>query len=122
MLSYFNFELRTSCMQCNCFPYKRLSVKPPLAVATAKYFVKSFDTNSTTYFSGKCNHSLVIVITQLTFTCSKSTIETLEKRCQICLKLTYSSTDNFSSPILVSDWLIFRCGNLLLLQNRNEND
>ena len=31
---------------------------------------------------------------------------------------TYSSTDNFLSLISVSDWLIFCCGNLILIQNR----
>ena len=35
---------------------------------------------------------------------------------------SYSSTDNFVSPILVSDWLIFCCENLILHQKRNEND
>ena len=34
----------------------------------------------------------------------------------------YSSTDNFLSPILISDWLIFFFGNLILCQKRNEND
>ena len=29
---------------------------------------------------------------------------------------------NFLSPILVSDWLIFCCGNLILNQKRNENN
>ena len=29
---------------------------------------------------------------------------------------SYSSTDNFVSPILVSDWLIFFCQNLILQQ------
>ena len=30
---------------------------------------------------------------------------------------TYSSTDNFLSPIPVSDWLIFPCINSMLCQN-----
>ena len=35
----------------------------------------------------------------------------------------HSSTDNFLSPIPVSDWSIFCCENLLLQQReRNEND
>ena len=33
----------------------------------------------------------------------------------------YSSTDSFLSPVTVSDWLMFCCGNLILYQNRNEN-
>ena len=34
-----------------------------------------------------------------------------------------SSTDNFLSPILISGWLIFCCGNLILHQRvRNQND
>ena len=36
--------------------------------------------------------------------------------------VTYSSTDNFLSPIPVSGWLIFCCGNLILYQKRNENN
>ena len=36
--------------------------------------------------------------------------------------LTYSSTDNFSSPISVFYWLIFCCGNSILHQIRNKND
>lgn len=34
---------------------------------------------------------------------------------------SYSLTDNLS-PILVFDWLMFYCGNLILYQRRNEND
>ena len=33
-----------------------------------------------------------------------------------------SSTDNFLSPIPVSDWLIYCCGNLILIKEGNEND
>ena len=40
--------------------------------------------------------------------------------------LTHSSTDNFGSPIPVSDWLIFCSGYLMLRQKKkkkkNEND
>ena len=38
--------------------------------------------------------------------------------------LTHSSTDNFGSPIPVSDWLIFCFGYLMLRQKKkkNEND
>ena len=36
--------------------------------------------------------------------------------------LTYSSTDNFLSPIWVFHWLIFCCGNSILHQIRNKND
>ena len=35
---------------------------------------------------------------------------------------TYSSTENFLSPILISDWLIFFYGSLILCQKGNEND
>ena len=31
---------------------------------------------------------------------------------------SYSSTDSFVSPILVSDWSIFCCQNLILHQNK----
>ena len=41
------------------------------------------------YFSFLIN----IVITQLTFTCSNSTIETLEKSCEICSKLTIKTPE-----------------------------
>ena len=34
------------------------------------------------------NGKIVSVVTQLTFTCSKSPVETLQERCQICTKLT----------------------------------
>ena len=34
----------------------------------------------------------------------------------------YSSTDNFLSPILISDWLISCCENLILRQKINENN
>ena len=32
--------------------------------------------------------------------------------------LTYSSTDNYLSPIPVSDWLIFYCGNSIIHQKK----
>ena len=32
--------------------------------------------------------------------------------------LTYSSTDNFSSPVLVSDWLILWSRNLIIYQKK----
>ena len=32
--------------------------------------------------------------------------------------LTYNYTDNFLSPIPVSDWLIFCCGNAILQQKK----
>ena len=35
---------------------------------------------------------------------------------------TYSSTGIFGSPILVSDWLIICCRNMIINQKRNEND
>ena len=36
---------------------------------------------------------------------------------------SYSFTDNIWSPIPISDWLIFYCGNLILHQKkRNQND
>ena len=38
---------------------------------------------------------------------------------QLCY--TYRSTDHFLSPIPVSDWLTFSCGNSILHQKRNEN-
>ena len=34
----------------------------------------------------------------------------------------HSSTDNFLSTVLVSDWLIFCCENLIVHQKKNEND
>ena len=40
----------------------------------------------------------------------------------IVLQLTHISTDSWKSPIHSYDWLIFRCGNLTLLEKRNEND
>ena len=36
--------------------------------------------------------------------------------------VTHSSADNFLSPIPVSDWLIFFCGNLILHQKIRKND
>ena len=33
----------------------------------------------------------------------------------------YISTESFLLPIPVSDWLIFCCGNLIVLKKRNEN-
>ena len=36
--------------------------------------------------------------------------------------VTHSSTDIFLSPIPVSVWLIFCCGNLILHRKKNEND
>ena len=38
------------------------------------------------------------------------------------LILKYSFTGNFLSSILVSDWLIFCCGNLIFHQKSHEND
>ena len=32
--------------------------------------------------------------------------------------ITYISTGNFSSPIVLSDWLVFYCGNLMLQQKK----
>ena len=34
----------------------------------------------------------------------------------------YSSTDNFLSPILISDWLIFCCENLIRYQKKETKD
>ena len=34
-----------------------------------------------------------LAVTELALTCSKSTIETLEKKCQICLKLTINTPE-----------------------------
>ena len=42
--------------------------------------------------------------------------------CTIKMFSKYSSTDNFLSPVPVSDWLIFCCGNSMLYQKKNEND
>ena len=38
---------------------------------------------------------------QLTFTCSKSTVETLKKRCEICSKLTIKTPEHVSDVVLV---------------------
>ena len=35
---------------------------------------------------------------------------------------SYSFTDNVLSPITVSDWLLFNCGNLHFIKKRNKND
>ena len=39
----------------------------------------------------RCYFATCSFISQLTFTCSKSTTETLRKRCEICSKLTVKS-------------------------------